>query len=385
MFINRELQSKVQRLVEQRPALLLTGARQVGKTELLKRTFPKHSFVNLDLPSESERADTDGFAFLKRHTPPCIIDEAQHAPGLFRPLKVAIDSDRERKGQYILSGSEKFSLMKEVSESLAGRIAIVELETLSYREIIGGGVNLPIEACVFRGGYPELYKEIDLNEGEFYSAYVATYLERDLRRLANVSSLRDYERFLRACAIRSGNLLNKSDLARDVGVSPTTINHWIGLLETSNIIQLLEPWFVNASKSIAKSPKLYFRDTGLLCFLLNLDTVEDLLRSPLLGNIWETFVYAELRKRWAAYNRASKIYFFRDRNKEIDFIVPKGGRYDVFEAKWQENPGKNAARSILEFEQLVGEGKVDSSCIVCPTSESYPIDKRIIAKGILDL
>ncbi|MGD0796077.1 MAG: ATP-binding protein, partial [Acidobacteriaceae bacterium] len=223
--------------------IVLTGARQTGKTSTFRHLFPDYAFVSLDLPTEAEQAEKEPERFLKRNPPPVIIDEVQYAPGLFRHLKVAVDAHRTRNGQFLLTGSQKFTLMKGVSESLAGRVDIVELETLSFAEIREALPRTGLETAIVRGGFPELYANPDIDSVAFYNSYLATYLERDVRALANVGSLRDFERFLRACALRSANLLNKADLARDVGIAPSTANQWLSMLEASGQAVLLEPWF----------------------------------------------------------------------------------------------------------------------------------------------
>ena len=261
MWIPRAVEPRLQRSAKTRPVVVLTGARQTGKTSTFLRLFPKHAFVSLDLPNEAEQAEKEPGTFLQRHPPPVLIDEVQYAPGLFRHLKVAVDAHRTRNGQFLLTGSQKFTLMKNVSESLAGRADIVELETLSFAEIQAALPQTGIETAIVRGGFPELYANPDIDSVAFYNSYLATYLERDVRSLTNVGSLRDFERFLRACALRSANLLNKADLARDVGIAPSTANHWLSMLEASGQIVLLEPWFSNRTKSIVKSPKLYLADT----------------------------------------------------------------------------------------------------------------------------
>src|SRR5207249_9829763 len=197
-------------------------------------------------------------------------------PAFVRHLKAVVDANRDRAGQYLLTGSQKFTLMKGVSESLAGRVDVVELETLSLGEIRGAVPDAEVETVIARGGFPELHANPDIESTAFYNSYLATYLERDVRSLANVGSLRDFERFLRACALRSANLLNKADLARDVGIAPSTANQWLSVLEASGQVVLLEPWFSNRTKSIVKSPKLYLADTGVLCALLNIRTADDL-------------------------------------------------------------------------------------------------------------
>ena len=280
-----------------RPVVVLTGARQTGKTSTLRRLFPKHGFVSLDLPTEAEQAEKEPDVFLRRHPPPVIFDEVQYAPALFRHLKAAVDAHRGRNGQFLLTGSQKFTLMKGVSESLAGRADIVELETLSLAEIRGARPTTGLETAIVRGGFPELSANPEIDPVAFYNSYLATYLERDVRSLANVGSLRNFERFLRACALRSANLLNKADLARDVGIAPSTANQWTSILEASGQVILLEPWFSNRTKSIVKSPKLYLADSGLLCALLNIRSEEALRQSPAAGAVWETFVFAQLRHR----------------------------------------------------------------------------------------
>jgi len=314
----RVVEPRLQRSAKTRPLVVLTGARQTGKTSTLLRLFPKHSFVSLDLPTEAEQAEKEPRAFLRRHPPPVMIDKVQYAPGLFRHLKVEVDAHRSRNGQFLLTGSQKFTLMNNVSESLAGRADIVELETLSFAEIRAALPQTGIETAIVRSGFPELCANPDIDLVSFYNSYLATYLERDVRLLTNVGSLRDFERFVRACALRSANLLNKADLARDVGIAPSTANHWLSTLEASGQVILLEPWFSNRTKSIVKSPKLYFADTGLLCALLNIRSEETLRQSPAIGAIWETFVFAQLRDRERRAGHAGNIFFWRDRTREVD-------------------------------------------------------------------
>src|SRR5437764_5704172 len=219
--------------------------------------------------------------------------------------------------------------MKSVSESLAGRADILELETLSLAEIRAALPQTKLETAIVRGGFPEIHANADIDHATFYNSYLATYLQRDVRSLANVGNLRDFERFLRACALRSANLLNKADLARDVGIAPSTANRWLSALEGSGQVKLLEPWFSNLTKSIVKSPKLYLSDTGLLCALLNLRTRETLLQSPAAGQVWETFVFAQLRERERRAGRFNSLFFWRDRTREADFVVDAGGRLEL--------------------------------------------------------
>ena len=263
-------------------------------------------------------------------------------------------------GQFLLTGSQKFTLMKNVSESLAGRADIAELETLSFAEIREALPKTELETAIVRGGFPELYANLDIDSVAFYNSYLATYLERDVRALANVGSLRDFERFLRACALRSANLLNKADLARDVGVAPSTANQWLSMLEASGQVVLLEPWFSNRTKSIVKSPKLYIADTGLLCALLNIRSEESLRQSPAAGAIWETFVFAQLRDRERRTGRTGSLFFWRDRTREVDFIVDAGGRLELFEAKWTELPDPGDTVNLNFVRNAIGKSRVTS-------------------------
>lgn len=309
----------------------------------------------------------------------------QYAPGLFRYLKSAVDASRARNGQFLLTGSQKFTLMRNVSESLAGRADVAELETLSFKEIHAPLPQTELEAAIVRGGFPELHANPDIDGTAFYNSYLATYLERDVRSLANVGSLRDFERFLRACALRSANLLNKADLARDIGIAPSTANHWLSTLEASGQIVLLEPWFSNRTKSIVKSPKLYLADTGLLCALLNIGSEEALRQAPGAGAIWETFVFAQLRERERRAGRTGSLFFWRDRTREVDFVVDIGGRLELFEAKWTEVPAASDAVNLDFVRNVIGKSRIASSAIICRTSNSFPIHDGLRAMPVMEL
>jgi predicted AAA+ superfamily ATPase len=397
MWINRDFQNLVLRSAASRPALVLTGGRQTGKTSLLKHLFPNYHFVSLDLPSEARLAEEDPEAFLRRHPAPLIIDEVQYAPGLFRYLKIVIDRDRDLNGRFLLTGSQKFSLMKAVQESLAGRIDVLDLETLSLHEVQrsdrpnasplpGGDLAVPdYLRTMIRGGYPELHAKPSLDHLMFYSSFVASYLERDVKGILNVTSLRDFERFLRACALRSGQLLNKADLARDVGISGSTANAWLSVLEASGQCVLLEPWFTNQTKSLVKSPKIYIADTGLLCFLLNIENEDQLARSPLIGEIWETFVFSELRKIKARATGMWKWNYWRDRSKEVDFIEDRGGLYRLFECKWNHLPSTKDAQSILYVRKELDETRVDAAYVIARCDHTFPLGDSILVTPPHDL
>ncbi len=373
MWIPREVEPRLRRSARTRPVIVLTGARQTGKTSTFRRLFPNHEFESLDLPTEAEQAEKEPNGFLHRHPPPVIIDEVQYAPGVFRYLKSAVDASRTRYGQFLLTSSQKFTLMNSISESLAGRADIVELETLSWAEIRAALPQTVLESVIVRGGFPELYANPDIDMVAFYNSYLATYLERDVWSLANVGSLRDFERFLRACALRSANLLNKADLARDVGIAPSTANHWLSTLEASGQIMLLEPCFSNRTKSIVKSPKLYMADTGLLCALLNIRSQDALRQSPAAGAVWETFVFAQLRARERRAGRVGSLFFWRDRTREVDFVADIGGKLELFEAKWAEVPASGDTVNLDFVRNAVSKRRIARGVIVCRTPNSFPL------------
>lgn len=385
MWIPRDVEARLRRAVRTRPVVVLTGARQTGKTSTLRRLFPDLGFVSLDLPGEAEQAEREPDVFLRRHPAPVVIDEVQHAPALFRHLKARVDADRGRHGRFLLTGSQKFTLMRGVSESLAGRADVVELEGLSLRETRAALPDVALETAIVRGGLPELSANPDIDVVAFHNSYLATYLERDVRSLARVGSLRDFERFLRACALRSANLLNKADLARDVGIAPSTANEWLSMLEASGQVVLLEPWFSNRTKSIVKSPKLYLADTGLLCALLNLRSEEALLQSPLAGAVWETFVFAQLRHREGRAGRTGSLFFWRDRTREVDFVAEAGGRLELLEARWTQLPTASDAVNLDFVRRALGRPSVSGGGIVCRTRTAFPLGDGWRATPVEDL
>ena len=385
MWIERAVEARLKRSAHTRPVIVMTGARQTGKTSTLLHLFPDYRFVSLDLPTEAEQAEKEPGAFLQRHHAPVIIDEVQYAPGLFRHLKAAVDGNRTQNGQFLLAGSQKFTLMKNISESLAGRADIVELETLSLAEIRKALPETKLENAIVRGGFPELYANPNIDLVAFYNSYLATYLERDVRSLTNVGSLRDFERFLRACALRSANLLNKADLARDVGIAPSTANQWLSMLEASGQVVLLEPWFSNKTKSMVKSPKLYIADTGLLCALLNIRSEEALRQSPAVGSVWETFVFAQLRDRERSAGRTGSLFFWRDRTREVDFVVDVGGSLELFEAKWTELPDTGDTVNLAFVRDAVGASHVAAGVVVSRTPNAFPLANGFRAVPVTEL
>ncbi len=367
MWINRGIRGRLAAVTASRPVTLVTGPRQTGKTSLLRRAFPDYDYVSLDLPRDAEQAEEDGQAFLARFGEPLIVDEVQYAPNLLRYLKAAVDTERDKRGRFLLTGSQKFALMAGVSESLAGRISLIELHSLSLRELEAGlGQSAEGDTLwrwLLRGGYPEIYAE-DLEADRFYADYVATYLERDVRQALNVRNLRDFDRFLRFCALRSGQLLNMHALARDLGVATTTVKSWLSVLEASGIVSLLAPYFGNLGKRLVKTPKLYFMDTGLLCFLIGIRSVAEIERSALRGALFETLAYGQIRRHYASRGSTRDIFFYRDRDgTEVDFVIPEAERLHLLEVKASESPSASPP-AFNALQRTLGEDAIASRTIL---------------------
>ena len=379
MWVDRHIERLLQQRATTRPVVVLTGARQTGKTSLMRRLFPDHGFVTLDLPSEAEQAEHDPGTFLARHPPPIIIDEVQYAPGLFRHLKTAVDRERARSGAFLLTGSQPLGLMKSVSDSLAGRAAVIELEPLSFAEAKAACPDLTAERFLLRGGFPELYANREIDAEGFLRSYVATYLERDLRQLLQVASLRDFERFVRAAALRSAQLLNRADLARDAGISGSTAGAWLSVLEASHQLMLLEPWFANPTKTLVKRPKLYLRDAGLAAFLCGVATAEALRTSPLAGPLWETLVCSEIRRAQSNRRGGWDFHFRATRLREVDFLLHRAGTFRLADAKWTEHPDARDAVALRTVACELPPGSVRSLSIFCRAPNAYPLGNDAVA------
>lgn len=373
MWIRRAIEPLLLQRAATRPVLVFTGARQTGKTSLARRLFPQHDFVTLDLPSEAEQAESDPAAFLSRHPPPVIIDEVQYAPGLFRHLKTVVDQHRARAGDFLLTGSQPLGLMRTVSDSLAGRAEILELEPLSFAEAKAARPELSVEEFLLRSGFPELHAHPEIDARGFLQSYVATYLERDLRQMLQVASLGDFERFLRASALRSAQLLNRADLSRDIGISGSTAAAWIASLQATHQIALLEPWYGNAGVSLAKRPKLYLRDAGMAAFLCGVHTLAELRASPLAGALWETLVCAEIRRAQSNRHGRWHFNFWRDRSREADFLLHRGGRFQLADAKWTELPRARDAAGLGKVAAALPDGAVSGMSLICRTPNPFPL------------
>lgn len=371
--VAREIEPVARALLAKRPCVVLTGCRQTGKTWLARAMLPDASYVTLDVPRIADEAERSGATWLDRLAVPCVIDEVQYAPSLFRHLKVAIDARRKQKGQYLLTGSQRFVLMQGVTESLAGRASILELMPLSLSEIeMARGERADGERLLrwaWQGGFPEIHGE-DLDAAEWHGSFLATYLERDVRTLLQVRSLRDFDRFLRLLALRVGSLLEIGSLAADVGVAVNTLKAWLSVLEASGVATLVAPWHENVGKRLVKSPKPYFLDTGLLCSLLALDSPQALARSALLGAVFENLVFTEIAKSLANRGVRRPIHFYRDHGGlEVDFVVPEADRLHLVEVKYSE--GAPVPPAFAKLARVVGEERILTRTVVVAVRDSY--------------
>lgn len=319
-MIQREIKDKLLQLSGKFPVVSLTGPRQSGKTTLLKESFPKYMYTSLEEPDTRVKAESDPRRFLAS-APHMIIDEIQRIPDLFSYIQTITDQTG-KVGQYIISGSQSFLLNERISQSLAGRIAILHLMPFSYNELFNHGLRIKsIETLIYKGLYPRLYDK-DIDPLDFYPNYIQTYLERDVRLLQNVLNLNLFVRFMKLCAGRAGQLLNLSSLAHDTGVSVNTAKSWISVLEASFIVFLLQPHYRNFNKRLVKMPKLYFHDTGLASSLLGITSEEQMDTHYQFGALFENFIISELLKKRFHRGERSNLFFWRDhKGVEIDVII----------------------------------------------------------------
>ncbi len=361
----------------------MVGPRHVGKTSLLERSFPELDLVSLDVHAHAEMAETRPEAFLSAHPPPVILDEVQYAPELFRHLKTMVDQRRSENGLFLLTGSHSFPLMESVSDSLAGRAAVIPFLGLSGAEWRAAWPDEPWSEFLFAGGYPGLWGDPGAcpDRNRWYQGYVATYLERDVRTLLRISSLRDFERFLRACASRTGQLLNMAELGRDVGVSATTAREWINVLQASNLILLLEPYHRSLGKRLVKSPKLYFTDTGLCAYLMGFASAEALWQAPAAGALFETYVIGQWL-RWRDWHCPSaSLWFWQDRSgAEVDLVVEHNAELFMIECKLASRPSRGEPRGIAKMRELYGS-TASRAWIACTTQQPHELAPELEARS----
>lgn len=388
-MFERELDVRLKTAASYYPVITLTGPRQSGKTTLVRHVFREHEYLSLEEPDIRHLAMDDPRGFLAQFNGPVILDEVQKASELFSYLQGIADSDG-RPGRFVLTGSQNFLLLQGISQSLAGRCAVMHLLPLSMDELFalhpidddiikadtaarpGPGLS----ECIFSGFYPAIHDKT-IPPQDWLKNYYQTYLERDVREIANVGDIELFRRFVGLCAGRSGQLLNLSSLASDCGITHTTARRWLSILETSFIVMLLRPYHGNFNKRLIKSPKLYFLDTGLLCYLLRLRSPEDFLIHAMKGAIFETFVIAEIYKRFMHMDRVPDMYFFRDASgHEIDLVIEQD-RPIVIEIKAGETINTDFFKGIEYWMALTGANKdVSSSYLI------YGGNRSLVQKGI---
>ncbi len=386
------------------PSLVLTGPRQSGKSTLLKKLFSStHAVVSLEDPDTRMRAKEDPRRFLEQYHPPVIIDEIQYVPELLSYIKTRIDEKR-KPGQWLFTGSQQFSLMRGVSQSLAGRIAVLDLLPFSYAEAINRGgqslepaawiariqketlhsssqtARLPLSQWLFRGGFPEPASAPKIDIQQWYGSYLSTYIERDVRNLSQVGDLGQFEQFLRMCAIRTGQLLNLSEMAKDIGISSPTAKRWLSILETSELIFLLRPYFRNLGKRLVKRPKLFFCDTALAAHLLGIHDEKTLMHSPSYGHLFETMVVMDVVKRFRHHGLmpSLSLSYLRTRSGlEIDLVIDLNGKLHLFEVKSGMTITNKHAAALIQLRRELPK-EIGTTAIISASNENFAIARDVM-------
>lgn len=351
MFL-RHLQKKIIKLAGDYPVLTLLGPRQSGKTTLVKESFPGKPYVNLEMPETRELADTDPHGLLKKFPSGCIFDEIQNVPKLLSYIQVLVD-ETQLKGMFILTGSHQLLLHQKISQSLAGRTVLLNLLPMSIQELGDAGFDLNVDEYLYQGFYPRIYKD-KLEPTIAYRSYLQTYIERDVRDLIGVKDLVQFQRFMKLCAGRIGQVLNMESIGNEIGLSGHTVKNWLSILEASFVIIRLQPYFENFGKRIIKSPKLYFIDVGIAAYLLGIESVGQAERDPLRGNLFENLVLMELVKARFNQGLEPSFYFFRDSHmNEIDLIFKRGDQLIPIEIKSSATYNQSFLKRLKFFKSLI--------------------------------
>ncbi|MCL2334828.1 MAG: ATP-binding protein [Endomicrobia bacterium] len=404
-MLKRTMQPVIKKISKMFPVILLTGMRQVGKStlfDLMKESGRK--YVSLDNFEDRQLAKTNPALFIERYSPPVIIDEIQYAPELFSYIKIYVDSHK-KDGDFWLTGSQKYELMKGVTESLAGRVAILDLLGLSYKEIIKKPLDskpfipsmsmmklnskprklMDIYKMILDGFYPRLVVHKGENRDNFYKSYLQSYIERDVRNDLNIRGNElKFNDFIRSAAIRTGTILNYADISKEVAIDQRTAKTWLSVLERSGIVKLLEPYYKNPSNIITKTPKLYFLDTGLCSYLAKMNSPEILEAGYMNGRILETYVFAEILKSYWHNGKEPNIYFYRDKEqREIDFVIEEGGVLYPIEVKKTANPAISDAKNFWLLNQF--KLKVGTGTVICLRSSPLPLNENTLALPVWEI
>jgi uncharacterized protein len=362
-MIDRNIAAKTRQFAGQYPVVTITGPRQSGKTTLCKMLFPDRAYVSLEDLDERTFAQNDPRGFLYRLPGGAVIDEVQRVPGLLSYIQTIVDQ-KQTPGMFILTGSQQFDLLETISQSLAGRTALVRLLPYTLAEAYGPGLaDVSLDRVLFTGFYPGIFHR-GLNPTEAMMFYVNTYVERDLRMLINVRDLSAFEVFLKLCAGRSGQIVNFTSLGNDCGVNHATIKNWLSVLEASYIVKLLKPYYRSFNKRLIKSPKLYFLDSGLAAFLLDIQHEGQMASHPLRGSLFEGMVMSEILKQRFNQGQTDNLYFFRDNTgNEVDLILDAGTTVDFMEIKSGRTVAQDFFKGIRYFSKITGKMAGRSSIV----------------------
>lgn len=361
-------------MAEKYPVITITGPRQSGKTTLAKSVFPDKPYFNLENPDTRQMIENDARLFFSNNPDGAVIDEFQRYPDILSYIQGIVDENKQN-GQFILTGSNQLSMLSNISQSLAGRTALLKLLPLSIDEVNQLGKELSTDSLLYTGFYPGIYSK-ELNPTKAYSNYYETYIERDVRQLSNIHNLSQFQQFIKLCAGRVGQLFNASNIANELGVAVNTIKNWISVLQATYIIFLLQPWHTKMNKRLVKTPKLYFYDVGLASFLLGIENESQITTHPLRGPLFENMVIVELLKE--RYNRGfgNNFYFYRDQhNNEVDIVQEQGHLINLFEIKSSMTFHPDFLKGLNYLKKLVPD-KIQNSTLIYSGKEDFTIQNH---------
>ncbi len=368
-MIKRALETTLKQAARQYPVVLLTGPRQSGKTTLCRAVFHGKPYISFENPDYCEFARKDPRGLLDKYGEGAIFDEVQRCPDILSYLQGIVD-EHPGNGRYILTGSQNILLLKSVQQSLAGRVAILRLPPFSYSEAAKTLASYSLDKILYAGGYPRIFDQ-KLEPADYLRNYTASYLERDVREIIHVKNLSSFQKFLKLCAGRVGQILNLSSIGNDLGISHTTIREWLSVLETSYIVYLLPAYYRNFKKRIVKSPKLYFHDVGLASYLLGIESSEYMSRDSLRGNLFENYVVTETIKHFWSHGRNAPLYFFRDNiGNEVDLLIEKARQVAAIEIKAGQTVNSDWFKGLEYLKRVMGK-TVLSRHLVYAGKEEY--------------